>query len=119
MATIDLNTDSASCVPTRRTFLGQAVPLAAATAASVGAFALPAGAAVAAELPGDPLSPGPARKLLHSYRIKQGIAHRLHDKLWACESAAWEEAPELFEVPESNYGEPVTTFLHSHGFGSR
>jgi hypothetical protein len=47
MATIEHNTDSASCVPTRREFLGQAVPLAAATAAGVGA--LPAMAAI--ELP--------------------------------------------------------------------
>jgi hypothetical protein len=50
MATIEHNTDSASCVPTRRKFLGRSVTLAAATA--TGALALPAGAAVAAiELP--------------------------------------------------------------------
>jgi hypothetical protein len=47
MATIEHNTDSARCVPTRRKFLGQSVRSVAATAAGIGA--LPAMAAI--ELP--------------------------------------------------------------------
>ena len=50
MATIDDHTIFPSCVPTRRDFLGQAVPIGAATA--LGTLALPAGAALAAvEMP--------------------------------------------------------------------
>jgi hypothetical protein len=44
MAAIEQNADSVSCVPIRRKFLGQSVTSLAATAAGVGALALPAGA---------------------------------------------------------------------------
>jgi hypothetical protein len=67
-------------------------------------------------VPGDPLAPGPARKLLHSYRIKRGIAYRLHEQKWACEAAMRKEAPELFNVPDARSGDPVTTFLRDWDF---